>query len=533
MSSRTVTGRPSSAVPAFAFAKRIGAALTYLASALSSHAWAQAQDARVQRVAQAPGRDISSQDMRDMSSHGTHGASSPEATKGSSGDLPAALPESMAAPATPRISAPPRVSATAPPALAEFERIALARNPTLRQAAAQLDAARSRAFQAGLYPNPIVGYVAEQIGAPGAERPTSGGIITRGSPSPGELQGGFVQQEFVMGGKLKLSRAKFTEEATAAEYQADAQRLRVVNGVRIRYFEVLAAERLIAIHRELLAINDDAVRTTEELVNVGQANEPDLLQARVEARRARVALRNAENRYRGSWENLVSMVGAPELRSAPLDATALEAPAMPLDFESTLANLLRCSPEMKAALAEIRRSQVMVKRERVEPIPNVTVQAVVGRNYEVNTTTAGIQASIPLPIWNRNQGTIREAQADLARDHAEHDRIALSLRHRLADAATRFEDAYQSVEDFRTESLPLARRAFEIQSANFRQRRAAYPQVLVAKRTFFDLNREYVHSLLELRRAEVEIGGMLLTDGLATPDSPTSQGHIESVPQPR
>jgi cobalt-zinc-cadmium efflux system outer membrane protein len=72
-----------------------------------------------------------------------------------------------------------------------------------------------------------------------------------------------------------------------------------------------------------------------------------------------------------------------------------------------------------------------------------------------------------------------------------------------------------------------------VQLANFRQRRAAWPQVLVAQRTLFELDQEYVQSLLELRRAEVEIGGMLLVDGLAPPETPTSQGHIESVPQPR
>src|SRR5512142_2496315 len=78
-----------------------------------------------------------------------------------------------------------------------------------------------------------------------------------------------------------------------------------------------------------------------------------------------------------------------------------------------------------------------------------------------------------------------------------------------------------------------ARRAYEIQLANFRARRAAWPQVLVAQRTYVELNREYVQALLELRRAEVEIGGMLLVDGLTPPAPPTSQGHIESVPQPR
>ena len=423
----------------------------------------------------------------------------------------------------------------APPTLglSDFEQLALARNPTLWQAAAQLDAAQSRSFQAGLYPNPTLGYVQEQIGALGESIPTGRGVVARGKASPGELVGGFVQQEIITGGKLRLSRAKFAEEANAARWQVEAQQLRVLNNVRIRFFEVVAAQRLISIHRDLVRLNDDAVRTTEELANVGQANEPDLLQAKIEARRARVALRNAENHYRGNWESLVSVVGAPELRPTLLDDRSFEAGAAPLDFEATLANLLCSSPEIQAALAEIRRDQIMVRRERVEPIPNITVQAIVGHNYEFNITTAGVQASLPLPIFNRNQGTVREARSDLARDHAEHDRVALSLRQRLADTATRYNDALQSIEDFRAESLPLARRAYDVQLANFRARRAAWPQVLVAQRTYVEMDREYIQSLLELRRAEVEITGLLLSDGLAPPDTPTSQGHIEAVPTPR
>jgi cobalt-zinc-cadmium efflux system outer membrane protein len=446
--------------------------------------------------------------------------------------MPPALME-PAIPTTTRPAAAPTVATTAL-GLADFERIAMQRNPTLRQAAAQVDATMSRSFQAGLYPNPTVGYVQEQIGTLGEVTPTASGIATRGRGTPGELVGGFFQQEIVTGGKLRLSRAKFAEEANAARWQAEAQAFRVLGGVRVHFFEVVAAQRLIQIQRDLARINDDAVRTTEDLVNVGQANEPDLLQAKVEGRRARVALRNAQNHYRGSWENLVAVVGAPELRPTTVDDRPLDAMSAPIDFEATLADLLHRSPEVLAAVSEIRRSEIMVRRERVEPIPNVTVQAVVGRNYEFNNlTTAGVQLSIPLPIFNRNQGTVREALSDLARDHAELDRVVLSLRQRLADVTTRYNDALQSVEDYRSETLPMARRAYEVQSANFRQRRAAWPQVLVAQRTYVDLNKDYVQSLLELRKAEVEIGGMLLVDGLSTPAAPTSQGHIESVPTPR
>jgi cobalt-zinc-cadmium efflux system outer membrane protein len=211
----------------------------------------------------------------------------------------------------------------------------------------------------------------------------------------------------------------------------------------------------------------------------------------------------------------------------------LEARTTPLDFDRVLADLLEHSPEIQAARSEIRRDQIMVRRERVEPIPNIFVQAVTGYNYEFGVQTAGVQIGVPIPIFNRNQGTVREAMSDLARDHAEYDRIALSLRERLAETHTRFEDALQSVEDYRDGTLPMARRAFEVQMANFRQRRAAWPQVLVTRRTYVDLNKDYVESLRELRRAEVEINGMLLTGGLETPGTPTSQGHIESVPTPR
>ena len=176
---------------------------------------------------------------------------------------------------------------------------------------------------------------------------------------------------------------------------------------------------------------------------------------------------------------MVSVVGAPELRPTPLDDKPLDAAGAPLDFDATLAELLHRSPEIQAALSEIRRSQIMVRREQVEPIPNVTVQAIVGRNYEFNNlTTAGVQVSVPLPLFNRNQGTVREARSDLARDHAEHERVVLSLRQRLADVATRYHDALQSVEDFRIETLPLARRAYESAVGELPPaRRAAWPQV--------------------------------------------------------
>ena len=93
--------------------------------------------------------------------------------------------------------------------LGDLEQMALQGNPTLAQAAAAIDASRGKALQAGLYPNPTIGYVGEQIGIAG---------------TAGELQGAFVQQTIVTAGKLRLSRAKYNQEACEAELRTLAQR---------------------------------------------------------------------------------------------------------------------------------------------------------------------------------------------------------------------------------------------------------------------------------------------------------------------
>ena len=80
-----------------------------------------------------------------------------------------------------------------PLTLDTLETLARENNPTFVQAQAQIEGERAKALQAGLYPNPRIGYMGEQIGVEG---------------TAGEFQGGFIQQEIVTAGKLRLSREK-------------------------------------------------------------------------------------------------------------------------------------------------------------------------------------------------------------------------------------------------------------------------------------------------------------------------------------
>jgi cobalt-zinc-cadmium efflux system outer membrane protein len=201
---------------------------------------------------------------------------------------------------------------------------------------------------------------------------------------------------------------------------------------------------------------------------------------------------------------------------------------------ATLAHLLEVSPEVQIARAGITRGQLALRREQVEPIPNLQARVSTGYDFEedgrkvVTTVNLGVR----LPLFDRNQGNIQAAEGELRRAQAELARVELSLRQRLARQYVRYRTATALVENYRKTTLPKAREAYELYLDSFRQRRAAWPQVLVAQRTYLQLSVDYVEALEQVRRAEVAILGLLLVDGLDEPPASPGEGRAPRSEQP-
>ena len=390
--------------------------------------------------------------------------------------------------------------------LEDLEQMALQHNPTVAQAAARIRVAQGRKLQAGLYPNPSVGYSGDEI---------STGPIIRG----GE-HGFFVEQEFVTGGKLRLSRSTFAQEVTQAEAEAEVQKTRVLNTIRLLYYQALAAERLVLLRGNLAGIAGEAVEVSEQLFNVGQADQPDLLAAQVEAQRAELALLSARNEQEQIWRQLAAAVGVPSLPLTPL-AGSLDDSVPQFDFDSLLEGLLRESPEIKVAEARIARAEQALKRARAEWIPNIVVRGGLRNNrelLELGGKPVGlegfVEAGVRIPVFNRNQGNVEAAQAELEQAQLEVERVKLSLRARLAAAYRRYLDLSALVLKYRNEMLPRAQHAYYLYFSRYQEMAAAYPQVLIAQRTLFQLQVDYVAALENLWRSLAEIRGFLLTNGL-------------------
>ncbi|MFO0849934.1 MAG: TolC family protein [Gemmataceae bacterium] len=433
------------------------------------------------------------------------------ATPPAGADRDTVTPASASQP-TPAPSALP--PAGGPLSLADLERIALGHNPTLAQAAAQVEAAQGRAVQARLYPNPIVGYQGDEIGNEG---------------KAGQ-QGAFLLQQVVTAGKLRLNGAKFGEEVKQAEAAALAQQMRVANSVRMAYYRALAFQEVLRVQKELVKVAEDAVTTTQELINTGAANRPDLLQARIEADQQRVTLQNTQARYEAFWQQLAALLGRPDLPPTALTGDVTRA-CGPLDLDAVRAGLLADSPEVLFARANVERNRYALAREKVEPVPDLMLRG--GAQYDANTrnTFANVQVGVRLPVWDRNQGNVRAAASQLARAEAEVGRVELMLQQRLARVWANYRTAKAVEELYRTKSLPDAKEAYELYVDSFKQRRAAWPQVLIAQRTYFRLATEHLQAAMEVRQAEVLLCGLLEADGLGDPLAPPSEGgRVNKMP---
>jgi len=462
--------------------------------------------------------------------HGQSVPSTPPAPSGQAPDSQMQMPEKpepqqpvnpKTAPGhdhTPGMPMPQNTGSEQPPAitgpvytLEQLQESAVDHNPTLKQAQAEIRAAEGRRRQAGLYPNPTVGYIGEQI---------------RGGSQGGGEQGGFIQQDIVLGGKLAAGRRVFEQERLQAEAERGEQLLRVQNAVAMAYYQSLGAQQTVAIRTRLVKLGQDALKTAGQLFNVGQADEPDVLQAQVETGQEEIALVAAQQRQQMLWKSLAAVVGQPDLPLGKLNGTLEDLPD--LDTQRWLENILENSPAVKIADLSHVRAQAELDRAKRERIPDLQVRAGIQQNRELLESTGrpiGVQGfaevGVRIPIFNRNQGNIQAAQANIERADLERRRVQLLLRERSASVFQNYLVAKAAVERYRSQMIPQAERAYQLYVNRYQNMAAAYPQVLIAQRTLFQLQTDYIASLESLWVSTVTLKGFLLSDGLEAPAAPS------------
>jgi cobalt-zinc-cadmium efflux system outer membrane protein len=378
--------------------------------------------------------------------------------------------------------------------LAELEGMALGNHPALREATAQVNAARGRWLQVGLYPNPVGGYQANEIG----------------NDDQAGQQGAYFSQEFVMGGKLKLNRAAANQAVVEAQQRLEAQRYRVLNEVRIRFYQVLLAQRGVELVDQLLASERATLVAVQQSRKAGEFSDREVITSQVAISMGQIQLENARNRHAAAWRQLAAAIAMPDLCPTCL---AGDPETMCRDFcwDTSLARLLSESPELNEARAGVSRAEWQLQRARAEPIPNVEVQLGTAYDNASRDTITNVQVGLPFPLFNRNQGGVREAEANLIAAQAQVRRIELELNKRLAVAFERYLNARHQTLRYSRDILPQYNKYRSLVNQAIEQKQFSPVDRYWIERIYLQTELARLDAYRELAESQVALEGLLLT----------------------
>ncbi len=388
--------------------------------------------------------------------------------------------------------------------LATVEELALANHPAIAQAQARLRALDGKWKQVGLAPNPTVGYLASEIGADG---------------SAGQ-QGGFAGQQFITAKKLQRNRAIVCAEIAASEQELATIVQRVRTDVRLGYYQALLAQQRRRFSADLVRIADEATKTSQSLIEAEEIPLAGLLQTELQLENAKLLERTSRNGYDQAWRQLQTLVGSEVLVQQPLEGDVGQLPDL-LSYEEQLLQVQIASPELASAMAQVERSRRVLHRECVEAVPNVSAQVSVQHDDSNGDTLTGVQISVPLPLWNRNQGGICRARAEVTQAARNVDRVEKNLQRRLVNAFREFSDARITAQTYADQILTRSERTLELVRQGYAQGEVGYLDFLTAQRIYSQTHLAYLDALSKLWNSYLRIEGLLL-DGSFEANSPLS-----------
>ena len=380
--------------------------------------------------------------------------------------------------------------------LAELEQIALELNPTLTLAVAEIEKERGNWFQVGRYPNPTLGYVQSEA--------------TRFDES--HTHGVLVQQTFVTGEKLAKNRDIEGYGIEDARWQHEAQRMRVLTDVRLRYFDVIGAQKQLALVEEIRRLDEENLKAAQALRKGQQVPETDVLQAEVELEQMELALENARADYVSAWRRLAVIVGQPEL---PIQKLAEPIDTLPeLDFEEEWERLLASSPQLRSTEAQVGIAQGQLVRDQATPIPDVTVQIVGDYDRAMDFGTINALVALPVPVFDRNQGQIYSSFQELHRAQTEIERVRLVLRDQLVGTYRDYVQGRNEALRLSENMLPKLQETLNLTRRGYEQGEIDYATVLAIQERYVQTSLRQINAATRARQIAIQIEGLQLTGGL-------------------
>ena len=379
---------------------------------------------------------------------------------------------------------------------AVFQLVA-AQNPLLASLDLRRQVAQGQVIQAGVRPNPELEAEIEEFGwdAPGFDE--SGITVS-------------LSQEFELFGQRGARRKVAEVEGQATEFEARVVAFDLYLEAAARYYQLAHAQDWSELSDISIGLAEDIVATIQERINKGATLQPELLLARLELQRARLARAEAELDLETVQISLASLwAGDP-------DGVKVIIPAEP-EIEAIFDRISESTADSTRDIMVLDNHQERLKAERrlaaTEAKPNLTLSGGYKRSVADRSNSLLFGLSLPLPFRNQNRGALQSLDAEIRQLELERQQARLESAAEVASGVVRLRQMNYRHVALDEELLPTAEEAYRTIETLYQSGRLPYTNLLEANRSLVELRFEHNDIVLDIREQIIaleRLGGVIL-----------------------
>lgn len=421
---------------------------------------------------------------------GSHDRVEPPGARPLGVDIPA-----FQAPDAPDASTPPPPTVLEPTGdltLRDALALALMRNPELAVFSWEARAQEARVLQAGLRPNPGLGLEVENFAGSGE---FSGWRSAETTIS--------LSQLLELGGKRGKRQRLAEANQNLAAWDYEAVRISVLTEVTKTFVSLLTAQHRLDLAEDLVLVAEQALESVSRRVEAGAVSPVEATRARVERSKSRLDQQIAVRALAAERKRLAAFWGGEEPRFARA-AGSLEHTPIRVTVDSLLVRIEQ-NPDVARWAFEREQRLADLALQRALGTPDVEVVGGIRRLAESSDNAAVLGLAVPLPVFDRNQGSSREAEYRVARVEEEYRGAWVAARVALAVEFESFAAASQELVTLESEILPDAESALAAADEAYQKGLFRLTDVLDTRRTLFELRGRRFDALARYHQSVAEI----------------------------
>lgn len=265
--------------------------------------------------------------------------------------------------------------------------------------------------------------------------------------------------------------------------------------LRNRYYTVVLAKAQCDLAKQILSQFDEIIRLNEARFQQGEISGLEVARVQTERLRFFNDSVSAELQLKNAKASLLELLGVPNVVTEFDVTEKLEFKPLQTQMENLGEQALQARPDLLAERQRVERDRRGLNLEKAQAVPNITPFFGYKRDFGANTVTFGV--AVPLPLFNRNQGGIARASAEVTQQQYELQRTELSVRRDVQQAYQTVAAQEQRVRAMESTYIGSAQKARDIAQASYRLGALDLVAFLDAERAYRETLREYYQALFD------------------------------------